>query len=281
MVNKNNSNIEEIKHDYKLITVAVVFIFIGIILIVLSYYSNRDNPGNIRAFLYLNLGSLSVIGAAYNLVNDLFLKRNFARQIRLSIDNKLARISLDETIQKFGLHAIQHVFSKEALINRITSSSRVLMMIMRNAEFFRYYCPEIRERIMRNDLRLTILMLSHSSQAISLLTRKFKDASKEALSASIKDVINIFIRGQIYDKLPEKCKNNLRLHLFDQFPVYSAYIFDDEEVWFVPYYFRSFKRPVPVFVLRGRSLVQENEIYRDIKEMQDHISTPHDLNDEV
>lgn len=274
-------DIDEIKHDYLLIIIAIIFVFIGVVLIVIGYYSNKQEPGNIRAFLCLNFGSLSIVGASCNLVNDLFLKRGFARRIQGSIDKKLEKISLDETIQKFGLHSIQDPYTKEALWNRITSSSSVLMLGIRNTEFFSYFCPEVRESIKKYNLRLTILMLDPASNAISLLTRKFPDTSIQKLSQSLRDVINTHIKGQIHDKLPKEFRNNLKLYLFDQFPVYSAYVFDDEEMWFVPYYFRCDKRLVPVFIIKGRKLLEENEIYRDIQEIEKSMSVQHDLNKEV
>ena len=276
-LNKNNVNIDEIKHNYNLIVGAIIFICIGIFMILKSYCINKNPQENIWAFLLLNFGGLLIFVASYNLFNELLLKKNFVKQMRKSIDEKLERISLSETIQKFGLYSIQHTYSKEALIKRISSSNSVLMLAIRNAEFFRYYCPELRESIVKDDLHLTILMLNPSSEAIPLLVRKFRDTTEESLSNSLKEIINIFIKMEIYDKLPKNKKSNLKLRLFDQFPVYSAYVFDDEEIWFTPYYFRPYKRPSPVFILKGKDRIHQNEIYKDIRKIQTELTTTWNL----
>lgn len=281
MLQNDEHNIAQIKHNYKLVIAAIIFFAVGFFLIIFSYYSNKVEPGNMLAFLFLNLGSLSVIGASYNLVSDLLLKKNFAKQIRYSIDQKLEEISLDETIANFGLHCIQPIYSNESLIKRISSSSYVFMILMRSNGFFSVYCPELKERIEKHNLHLTIIMLNPSSSAMSLLKTKFGETTEEQLTERSKTVINKFIKERIYDKLSEKLRENLKVRLFDCYPVYSCYVFDSSEVWLVPYFFRSQKRPVPVFVLKGREILETSEIYKDMQAMIDDISIPHDLTNEI
>lgn len=281
MLKNDEHNIAEIRHNCILVIVAIIFIAIGAILIVFSYYINKDDPGNILAFLFLNLGSLSVIGASYNLVSDLFLKKNFAKQIRYSIDQKLAKISLDETIANFGLHCIQPIYSNESLIKRISSSSYVSMILMRSHGFFSVYCPELKERIEKHNLHLTIIMLNPASPVMSLLKTKFVETTQEQLTELSKTVINKFLKERIHDKLSGTLRKNLEVRLFDYYPVYSCYVFDSSEVWLVPYFFRSEKRPVPVFVLKGRKVLETSEIYADIQAMVNDISNPHDLTSEI
>jgi len=281
MTQNDKNNIAEVKHNCILIIAAIIFIAVGIILIICSYYSNKDEPGNIRAFLLLNIGSLSVIGASYNLVSELFLKKNFAKQIRYSIDQKLAKIALDETIANFGLHSIHPIYSNELLIKRISSSSNVCMILMRNHGFFSCYCPELKECIEENNLHLTIIMLNPASPAISAIKNKFGEMSEEQVIERSKNVINEFIKGRIYDKLSEQLKENIKVRLFDCYPAYSCYMFDNTEIWLIPYFFRIQKRPVPVFVLKGREELKKCEIYKDIHAMVDDISTPYDLASEI
>lgn len=277
----NGQSVDEIRHNYKLVIAAIVFICIGIISILAGYFSNRASPGNIRAFLFLNLGSLSTIGAAYNLVSELYLKRNFADQIRKSIDCKLERLSFDESISTFGLHSIQEVYSKEKLLARMSSSSSVLMIVMRSHGFFSHYCPEIREFITNNNLYLTVIMLDPESQVMSLLGSRFANMTQERLIETSGMVINGLIKDEIHDRLDEEFRGNIELRLSDRYPVYSCYLFDDEEIWLIPYFFRSERRPVPVFVFKGRELIRRNEIYKDIMAMLKDISIPRDLSNKV
>jgi hypothetical protein len=186
-----------------------------------------------------------------------------------------------KTIADFGLSSIQSKFSIDVLIKRIEKSNDVLMLVIRNAHFFKEYSSKICKYIINRDLHLTILMLNPSSYTPHLLVTKFYDISNQGLSQSIKDVINLLIKGEIYNKLPENCKENIKVRLSEIFPVYSAYIFDDEEVWFVPYFFRPYRNPVPVFVLKGKDKIKNNEIYLDIKEMERNLTIPHDLNNAI
>ncbi len=281
MVNKE-LNIEEVKHNLTLIIVAIIFLFLGVIAIITSYFLNKLFPGSIGAFLCLNLGALVTMGAAYNLISESFLKRNFAKQIRKSIDRKLERLSLDETIQEFGLDSIQQPFSISILMDKISSSEDVLMLAVKNEAFFSTYSSRLRKQISDGDLKLTILILNPSSRIFDTFTpTKFPCDGREKESSRFKDVINELIKKQIYDKLPSVFKSNVKLYLFEEFPLYSVYVFDDEELWFIPYFYQHHPVPTPVFVFKGKQLLKNNEIYKDVQVMLREINKEYNLDEKI
>jgi len=123
----------------------------------------------------LNFGGLFAIGGSYNLINDLFLKKKFAKQIQITIDRKLEKAALDESIGEFGLYRIEKIFSNDLLFKRINTSNHVTMVVMRSSGFFHLYYPELLERIKNNNLRLTIILLKPDLESISLLKYRFGD----------------------------------------------------------------------------------------------------------
>ncbi|MFZ0739709.1 MAG: hypothetical protein WAM96_21620 [Candidatus Acidiferrales bacterium] len=56
----------------------------------------------------------------------------------------------------------------------------------------------------------------------------------------------------------------MRVFLTDKYPLYSAYVFDGTELWYVPYHQRKNWQPIPVFIFRGQ--IRGLEIFKDIED---------------
>lgn len=250
-----------------LLLVTIVFA-IGIILIIWGSFSNKDAPGNIGALLALNFGGIAFIGAAYTLVSELFLKRGFARQIRASINQRLEQTGLNDSIVKLGLNCVKENFELSHLWQRIEKANSVLIVAMRNSSFFRMYYDKILDRIMKEDARFTVILLDPDGKVIPSVVKKFSDIDEDQLRTSIRNTIDVFIKGHIFDKLPREKENNLIVRLFDEIPVYSAYLFDEEELWYIPFHFRHDYRPIPVFILKDSERFKKSHLYEDLEELK-------------
>lgn len=264
MENRRNED----HHSMKLLIVATVVLALAIILIIWGCFSNKSQPGNIGALLALNFGGIVCIGAAYTLISEFFLKRDFTRQLRASIDQRLEQTSLNESIIKLGLNSIRENFELSQLWQRIEKANSILIVAMRDSSLFRMYYDKILHRIVNENAKFTIILLDPDGEVITSVVRKFSDIEEDELRTSIRNTKDTFIKGCIYDKLPEEKKGNLVLRLYDDVPVYSAYVFDEEELWYVPYHFRHDYRPIPVFILKDNEQLKGSQLYEDLNELK-------------
>lgn len=264
MNNNKNSN----HHSMVLLLVATIVFAVGIVLIIWGSFSNKAEPGNVGALLALNFGGITFIGAAYTLISELLLKRDFARQLRASIDQRLEQTSLNDSIIKLGLNSVRENFELSHLWQRIEKANSVLSVTMRNSSFFRAYYDKILDRIIKEDAKFTFIMLDSNGKVISSVVKKFSGIDEDELRTSIQSTIDTFIKGYIFDKLPAEKKNNLIVRVFDEIPVYSAYLFDEEELWYIPFHFRHDYRPIPVFILKDSEQLKKSQLYEDLKELK-------------
>jgi len=57
----------------------------------------------------------------------------------------------------------------------------------------------------------------------------------------------------------------LTVRLSDKYPLYSAYLFDNIELWYIPYHYRKNWHPIPVFVYRRN--ISGLEVYKDLEDL--------------
>ena len=92
---------------------------------------------------------------------------------------------------------------------------------------------------------------------MALLSAKFSDYSDpRELAESIRRVVNVWLKQEMYGKLTSDAQMRLRVLLIDKYPLYSAYVFDQRELWYIPYHHRNNHQPIPTFVLGRNSLVR-------------------------
>ena len=255
--------INQERHKFKIIIASVVLGAIGIILILTSYKIGDANA-KLYSYLSLNLGGLFLISGAYSLISELYLKKNFAEQIQVSINRKLERIENVESISNVGLSKIEDVFQKEKLIERIKVSKKVVMFSLINHDFFNTYAPELKDLIENNGLTLNINLFNYQSDSLQVVLNRFGKNDADNLSENIKHVLAYHLKERIHDQLSPEKTNNINVKLFDRHPTYSAYLFDDEEYWFVPVFYRKERRPVPVFIFNNNSKIRNTEFYKDL-----------------
>jgi hypothetical protein len=255
----------------KLAWLGALAISVGVTILIAAYFwSDPQSSAHYHpfaAYLATNLGGLFVFTASYTLLSELQLKRDFAREMSASIDGKLQTLELNKSILSSGITEIMERFSDERLSKRLAGASSAKMLVMRNDTFFRANHEELRARISGGQLRLEVVLPNpRNSNLMTLLCTKYSDLpDSQKLAASIAASANTWLREQIWQKCAPEQRSGIALRLTDNYPVFSAYLFDDKELWYIPYHHRKNWHPIPVFIYRGN--LATLEIYKDVSEL--------------
>lgn len=223
---------------------AIISVLAGAIALTYGHLLEKTHP--FSSFLLVQLGALLAFSAVYTLFNDYFVRRGFEKQVRDGINF----VRLDQSIKDAGLSRWVDRFNGEDLRTAIGNSSSVLMLVLRSDHFFDASADELMMRIKRGDLRITILLPNPLNRSLmDLMSKKFSNLSgPEELARSIQRVLNVWLKGRIYDLLPDDRHNQLTVKLIDKYPLYSAYQFDQREFWYIPYHYRDNHQPTPVMI---------------------------------
>lgn len=264
------------EHLGRLLLLATIAFAAGVVLLVIGFYTADPTSQYHQPFLsYIltNTGGILLFLTGYTLVNELFLKKHFAKQLSESIDRKLQQAELNESISKAGLKEVIQEFSNPILLRRMEEASSVLMLVMRSNTFLRRNHDHIRDMIAEGHLRLEMLLPDPANgHLMELLSVRYSDQDATGLSDSIKNVINTWIRAEIHEKLPDEARQRLTFRVCERYPLYSAYLFDDKELWYIPYHYRNDPQPLPVFVFRNRGTLRDLEIYKDLGDLRENLS---------
>jgi hypothetical protein len=246
------------------------FVVVGVLLIVVGYFTDKEHP--FASFLALQFGGLFIFGAGYSALSDYLVKKNFERLVQ----EKMDWVRLDESIKIFGLTEVQQRFSSDGLTGRMDKSSSMLMVILRSSGFFEANYENLVSRIEAGNFSLTVVLPNpRNPELMKLLYRKFTDIKDpDRLADSIAAVIDHWLKEKIYEALGKEARARVKVYLTDKYPLYSAYTFDQRELWYIPYHYREDTQPIPVFVF-GENF-KSTEVYKDLKALIAK-STPHDL----
>jgi len=254
----------------KLVWYGVIAILLGVAVLILGYFWSDQHSSHyypFASFLALNLGGLLIFSAGYTLLTEFQLKRDFAREMSASIDEKLRTVQLNRTIIDSGIAEILLRFNDELLSRRIAEASGVKMLVMRNDTFFRENHEELRTRIASGQLSLEVVLPNpRNGNLMALLSAKYSDLpDANRLGHSIAESANTWLREQIWQRCDPRPTDRFRLRLMETYPLYSAYLFDDKELWYIPYHHRQNWHPIPVFIYRGN--IKTLELYKDLQEV--------------
>jgi hypothetical protein len=148
-------------------------------------------------------------------------------------------------------------------------------VITRSGHFFSGNYDKLAARIEKGFSFTVVLPNPKNPELMQLLYKKFTDANTpDELAVSIAKVINHWLKGKIFDALGREAKPRLKVYLSDKYPLYSAYTFDQRELWYIPYQYREDTQTIPVFVMRES--FEGTEIYKDLKALIEK-SKLHDL----
>jgi hypothetical protein len=254
----------------KLAWLGITAILVGILVLTFGYFWSEEHAAHYHpfgSFLAINIGGLLVFTAGYTLLSEFWLKRDFARQMSSSIDAKIQTMQLHQSIEDSGISEVFQKFNDDLLLRRLTSASSVKMLVMRNDTFFRANHEELKARIVASSLRLEVMLPDpRNATLMAALSIRYSDLQgPQKLGDSIAASINTWLREQIWNKCTADQQRLLTVRLSDKYPLYSAYLFDNIELWYIPYHYRKNWHPIPVFVYRRN--ISGLEVYKDLEEL--------------
>jgi hypothetical protein len=187
-------------------------------------------------------------------------------------------VNLDETIHEFGLAKVERKFNQEELFDLMGKSSSFTMLVLRSSGFFSAKYLQLKSRMEedKSEFELRVVLPDPCNVALmTLMSAKFTDANTpQKLAASIADVVNLWIKASIYDKLRADRRHRVTVCFIDKYPLYSAYLFDDKEFWYIPYHHRNDHQDIPVFVFQTD--FARTEVFQDFEQLLAE-AKPHDL----
>jgi hypothetical protein len=259
---------------YRTSIIVTTCVLLGVLLLLWGYFTEENHK--FASFVLEQFGALLVFSAGYSALSDYFVRKNFESQVREAIDF----VRLDQSIKDAGLTRIRAEFNSSELDNSMRESSTVLMLVLRSDGFFSANANELRSRMQDKRLSLAVMLPNpRNPDLMTLMSAKFSDYHTPAeLAQSIQRVINVWLRQEICAKLTPECRPQIQLYLVNKYPLYSAYVFDQREMWYIPYQYRDNHQPIPTFVL-GKAFPR-TEVYKDLEALKAE-STQWDLSQEL
>jgi hypothetical protein len=269
-----NETIFSLIDKYRTWIIVTTSILLGALLLVLAYNYDKVHP--FASFLLLQLGGLLIFSAGYTALSDYFVRKNFENQVRTAIEF----VRLDQSIKDSGLMKITQKFSQDELERSMRESSSVLMLVIRSDGFFSSSHEQLQQRMQLGNLRLTVMLPNPCNfELMALMSAKFSDLrDPRKLAETIQRVVNAWLKQEMYENLATERRSQLQVFLVDKYPLYSAYVFDQREFWYIPYHHRNNHQPLSTYVF-GKGFDQ-TEVYKDLMALQKE-SKPHDLSQEL
>jgi len=137
-------------------------------------------------------------------------------------------------------------FAPEYLKVRLEHARRLRMLVMRSNHWFEAHQEWLMQRLMEGKLAIEILLPEPSNDnLITQLRSMYADLTSSALAQSIRAVIARLLLMRA--ALPADRKDTLRIATHEYYPPYSAYLFDEDELWYIPYHRKVGQLPVFVY----------------------------------
>ena len=248
---------------YRTIIITLAFLATGVLLLVFGYYTDpAHNPSHsfpFLSFLLQQMGAVAIFSGVYTSVTDHFVRKNFEKQVKEAVDF----VRLDQSIRDFGIAQIRPKFLWEDAIQEISQSSSVQMLVLRSRSFLEGNYARLLRRLQEGSLSITAIFPNPANAPlIAMLAKKMSTIkSPQELADTIVSVVNILLKGKIYDQLKPEQQSRLKVMFVNKYPLYSAYLFDRKQFWYVPYHYRNDHQDLPVFIFA--SGFDQSEVYRD------------------
>jgi hypothetical protein len=143
-------------------------------------------------------------------------------------------------------NVILNSFEPEYLKNRLEHTRRLRMLVMRSSHWFATNREWLMQRMRDGKLEMEILLPEPANDNLMTELRSMYDnLTPSALAESIRAVIARLLLMRA--ALPADLKDKLRIATHEYYPPYSAYLFDDDELWYIPYHRKAGQLPVFVY----------------------------------
>jgi hypothetical protein len=151
-------------------------------------------------------------------------------------------------------------FPSQFLEARLVQGKSLRMVVMRSSHWFAAREEWLVQRIRDGKLDLEVVIPEPSNSTLMTQLRSMYDqVNPEELAQSIRAVIGRLLRMRA--ALPADRKDALRIATHEYYPSYSAYLFDESELWYIPYHRKL--ATLPVFLYREN--VHRLAVYHDLQ----------------
>jgi hypothetical protein len=156
---------------------------------------------------------------------------------------------------------VEAEFSGDQMLKRLEKATSMRMLVMRSESFFRRQGQSLLKWMTNRGLKIEVLLPDPNNLVLmEQLQAIYSTTNAQGLANSIASVVNL-LREEIYSKLKDPSQLSVSFH--QGYPVYSAYLFDDRELWYFPYHYRANSSDkAPVFVYPD---AKDVSVYRDFK----------------
>lgn len=215
-----------------------------------------SEPTSWWAHLVTDMGKGLILSVSVAMLSRLLQLKAIFAEVHVAV-------GLSKSLSEQGLVDCFYPFTEHAVLERMKRASNMTMFAMRGRGFFTQNYDFLRKWI-GDGGTLTIVLVNPEGDHTAGIARKFTGLGDNDVASSIDHVLQHFIKAQIFEKLSANRRSALSVYLTDLHPPYSAYLFDDEELWYIPYHARKDKRPLPVYVFkRSRGSATGKHIFED------------------
>jgi hypothetical protein len=130
---------------------------------------------------------------------------------------------------------VEGSYSEDKLMKRLATASSVRMLIMRSESLFRRQAALLLRWIDERGLSMEIVFPDPRNAVLMEQLQTIYNTDAKGLATSIIGVVNQ-VRKDIFLRMKDQRK--LTVFFQSSYPLYSAYLFDERELWYFPYHFR-------------------------------------------
>lgn len=254
-----------------LVAAMIIAVLVGLILLGVSFFlfSSKNPWSQIAGYIVANVGVLSLFASTYTLYSERVLRRDFIAEVKASVRGEVAPICVTNEMLKTGFVGAHPCYSEDKLIERISSARRLTIVAMRHEGFFTSQAGKLRSLLLANQLELTVVLPDpRDKELIQGLTRRYTSPETPIqLAESIARVVNHWLLNKVVGG-DKSIRSRVHIYLHRRFPTYSAYVFDGQEIWYIPYHTRVDRQNIPVLVLNShQNGIAKKELLLDIEDL--------------
>lgn len=241
-----------LSYNAKIIITSVTFILISTIVLWCSY----DQSNKILSWFLSTLSAIMISGVALSMLSELFFKENLLKEINSSISDNFL---INKSISEYHLKRIEQKWSLNSTIERICTSKKCIIFGIFNSQILKNCQTEIIDHI-NNGNELTLVVLDkNKKESVEYLKSKFLRID------SVDHELEIV--SQLFNDLScaVNCTDKFNLKTYDYVLTYSAYVFDDEEIWLIFNSSQSKPNFLPVLIFQGeKHQIQNSPFYKEL-----------------
>ncbi|NHZ48173.1 hypothetical protein [Nitratidesulfovibrio liaohensis] len=254
--NKLSDTINTMSYGQKVLMMLVIFFSFGILLAVVGNYTSKLHP--ILSTIFTSIGTLFMFGTSYSCYTDFVSNRGVISEIKNMITDAVDLKENHRTIEDMGIQKIIR-FDTDELLKKMASSKSCKMLCLYNLNFIKIHYSKILE-LVQNGLKIEVIMSDPSDDALfDCLQNSFDRTPAETIKDNTTKAFKFWC-----EDVCAHCNNKVTIKTINWPSTYSAYIFDENEMWFLPRHTSKGKKDPYVFIINKTDHVSSNFFFQDI-----------------